>query len=195
MQEDPDIKISMLLDDELASEEALKIFNRIRNESALRAKWIRYHIISCACKEKSSIMTDAGFFDRVSKALEQEPTVIAPKLNTARKLSKIPVFSLALAASVALVSVILWSGIVGLPENAPTNVTNGDRLALSNPALNSSPPIKTSARLQPARLPAQKQILPKRFNDYLITHNESTYTSGAQTMMPYARVISYSNNQ
>jgi len=195
MQEDLDIKISMLLDDELASEEALKIFNRIRNESALRAKWVRYNIASCACKEKSMLLTDFSFFDRVSKALELEPAIVAPKPKARKMPPRIPGFSLALAASAAVVAVVVWSGMVEL-RDSPENKFNRNALAVSTPIRSPSPSIQAPARLLPAKLnPGHKQTLPKRLNDYLITHNESTYTTGAQTMMPYARVISYSNDK
>ncbi len=194
MQEDLDIKISMLLDDELASEEAMKIFNRIRNESALRAKWIRYNIASCAFKEKSTIFTDTGFFDRVSRALEHEAQIAGPSPDRRKKLLLNPAFATALAASVTLVAVIVWSAIPSLP-GAPDNRSNQSNQS-NQSALVASTQSKVAAPGLPAKLkPTERPALPRRFNDYLITHNESTYTTGAQTMMPYARVISYSNDK
>ncbi|MGH8474159.1 MAG: RseA family anti-sigma factor [Methylococcales bacterium] len=196
MQEDLDIKISMLMDDELACKEALKIFNRIRNESVFRAKWIRYNIASCACKAQSMILTDFNFFDRVSKALEQEPAIVAPKSRASKKLARISSVSLALAASAAVVAVIIWSGMAGLPGSSPPNTSDRNALAVSTPIEAPSAPIQAPAPWLPAKLDsAHKQNFPKRLNDYLITHNESTYTTGAQTMMPYARVISYSKDK
>ncbi|MGH8557219.1 MAG: sigma-E factor negative regulatory protein, partial [Methylococcales bacterium] len=176
MQEDLDIKISMLLDGELASGEALKVFNRIRNESALRAKWMRYNIASFAFKEKSAMFTDAGFFDRVSRALEHEAPIVGPNPGARKKLLPNPAYSMALAASVALVAVIVWSGIPS-STGTPDNRSNRSGLVATQ---GEAPAPVLPVKLEPAERPA----LPKRFNDYLITHNESTYTTGAQTMMP-----------
>lgn len=186
MQEDSDIKISMLLDGELEPQEALEILTRIRNESALRAKWLRYNAASCACKGNSAIVPDYGFLERVSKALDAETQLGGLNGFSRRKPPRITSIVVALAASVAVVGVMLWSGVP-----ASINTLSNDVLPVSLVF----PPQKTEQRIpvisvksKPDRSPAS----PRRLNDYLITHNESTYSTDAQTMMPFARVVTYS---
>jgi negative regulator of sigma E activity len=184
MQEDLDIKISMLLDDELESREALRLFTRIRNESTLRAKWLRYNAVSCAFRGKSAILPDSNFFDRVSKALDEEAQVARPRAFPRRKPLRMTSIAVALAASVAVIAVIVWSGVPGLFNN-PGNPFNGVDLVFFKRTASHAPALPIPAKAD------QNPAVPRRLNDYLITHNESTYTTGAQTMMPFARVVSY----
>lgn len=183
MQEDADIKISMLLDGELKSREALNILNRIRNESLVRAKWMRYNVVSCALKEKAKVFPDTGFCDRVSKALEQEVLFVAAKTSLRKFPLRNPLIATALAASIAAIGVMVWTGFPYSPSPSDSR-SNQAGLFLSSQSGN--------ARVLPSKSePAHRPALPNRLNDYLITHNESTYTTGTQTMMPYAQVISY----
>ncbi len=187
MQEELDIKISMLLDDELESEEALKIFSRIRNDSELRSKWLRYNAASCVLKGKPGMLPDDGFLDRISNALAQETLAAKPDvLRRKNPRHKLPV-ALAIAASVAVAAVIIWPGVPFSIDNVIRHfsLVNFSPLEVAGPA--------ASVQLQSE--PAETGALPQRLNDYLITHNESTYTTGSLAVMPYARVISYSTDR
>jgi negative regulator of sigma E activity len=187
MQEELDIKISMLLDDELESKEALKVFGQIRNDSELRSKWLRYNAVSCVLKGKPLILPDEGFLNRISRALDQEAlpgkAVVLPRKSPVHKL---PV-ALAIAASLTVAAVIMWSGLPDFPDNflRPSN-----QLSIVK---HSSPEVPApAAPVQAQSEPSDTGALPQRLTDYLITHNESTYSTGSQAVMPYARVISYS---
>ncbi|MCI0733640.1 MAG: hypothetical protein L0Y38_07440, partial [Methylococcaceae bacterium] len=163
----------------------LEMFTRIRNESQLRAKWLRYNAASCAFRGKRAILPDSGFFDRVSKALDEEAHVVRQSTFPRKKPPRVTLIAAALAASVAMLGVIIWSGI-------PASL---DRLGdhFNRVGLVFSPRSEVRAPVVPfaSKLDASPAF-PKRLNDYLITHNESTYTTGAQPMMPFARVVSYS---
>ncbi|MGH8550758.1 MAG: sigma-E factor negative regulatory protein [Methylococcales bacterium] len=183
MQEELDIKISMLLDDELESREALEMFTRIRNESALRAKWLRYNAASCAFRGRSASLPDSGFFDRVSKALDGEVQVVRPGALARKK----PLRMTSLAVALAVVGVVVWSGISSL--NNPGNHFNPVSLIFSTQTEVRAPLVPVESK------PSENPALPGRLSDYLITHNESTYTTGAPTMMPFARVVSFSDGR
>lgn len=182
MQDGLEIKISMLLDGELKPEEALKVLNRIKNEPTLRAKWLRYNAVSCAFKEKPAVLPDAGFFDRVSQAVSEQPIVLSPR-TTKKKPRRIPSIAAALAASVAVLAILFWSAI---PSSLST-LSNEPRLLTSTQS--GSSPRAVSVQSSGSR------TFPRRFNDYLITHNGSSYTAGAQTIVPYARTVGYSSDR
>ncbi|MGR9105720.1 MAG: sigma-E factor negative regulatory protein [Gammaproteobacteria bacterium] len=189
MQEGLDLKLSMLLDGELESQDALEILSRMRDEPALRVKWLRYNVVSCACKGNSMLLSDPGFFDRVSKLLDQEAGNVKSIAPAAKKTLRMLSITTALAASVAVVGVIAWSRIpssLTIPNYGVKQIT----LATSKPNETLSRPA-----LPVVSQPDENQIRPRRFNDYLITHNESTYTTGTQPVIPYARVISYPYNR
>ena len=133
MQEDLDIKISMLLDGELESEEALKIFARIRNEPELRAKWVRYNAVSCAFRGKSAVVPDENFFKRVSNALEQETHAFEPSVFSRKRPLGMPSMAAALAASVAVAGIVYWSGISGPMINPAKRAERIDVAASNQP--------------------------------------------------------------
>ena len=187
MQEDLELKISMLLDDELDSEEAVNVLNRIRNEPELRAKWLRYGAARCALKGEAVALSGNELFDRISRAVDREDAVVKPLVFSPKRSYPKLSATLALAASVAVVAVIIWSGI---PATVNSVIQQSNQVALAVTPIKS--PSAATAVVPVKTLPEEVQTLPKRWNDYLITHNESAYTTGTQAVMPYARVISYS---
>lgn len=190
MQEDLDIKISMLLDDELDSEEALNVLSRIQNEPELRAKWLRYSAVRCALKGEAVVLSGNELFERISTAVVREAEVVKPVAFSRKMVHQKLSATLALAASVAVVAVIIWSGI---PASINSVIQQSNQVALAVTPIQA--PAAATAVVPVESGPDETQTLPKRWNDYLITHNESAYTSGTQAVMPYARVISYSHDR
>jgi sigma-E factor negative regulatory protein RseA len=177
MQDELKQNICSLIDDELSKSAALRLFEQIEADVNTRAQWERYNFISHVIKTGTGILPDAEFVGRVSRALEHEPVMLVPswsKVGFRRKAA-----STALAASVAVISVIAlhpWSsstqeafGPLAIAENRPVSA-NGD------------------LRQQPGSGHADS-----RLNDYLVTHNETTYMVGTPGMLPYARVVSYND--
>lgn len=184
MQDDLDIKISMLLDGELESQEALKILTKMKSEPELRAKWARYNAVSSAFKAKPVVVPDTGFFDRVADALDKEPIVLSPGNIPEKRRLRPPSIAAALAASVAILGVVFWTTV-----HSPINdYPNEPRLLTSTQNETPVATVPVKAHTTP------KRIFPRRFNDYLITHNGSSYTAGAQRIIPYAQTVSYSSD-
>lgn len=180
MQDDLEIKMSMLIDDELNSEEALEVLSQIRNDPQLREKWNRYKSMSYSLRHDSVVLPKPSFFDSVSQALEREVTTIGPVIAKESRGKKLPAIMMALAASIAGVAIFSWSNFASNLEN-PLQQTVASKV--------SATPTKLP-KVQLANSPA----VPSRLNDYLITHDESIYSAGSQTMLPYARVVSYSSS-
>ncbi len=173
--------MSMLVDDELDSEEALQVLSQIRNNPELREKWNRYQSMSYSLRHDSVVLPKPTFFDAVNQALESEATVIGPMIANEKRVQNIPAVVLALAASVVGVAIFSWS-------NFATNLETPLKSTVA------AQTVESPATVQKVQL-AKAPEVPERLNDYLITHDESTYSSGTQSMLPYARVVSYSSSK
>ncbi|BBL76056.1 sigma-E factor negative regulatory protein [Methylomagnum ishizawai] len=165
-------KLSLMLDDELGRDESLKLLAGIESDPALRAQWRRYNLVGMALRSQSSLVPDSGFVDRISAALADEPTILAPqaaKSATRRDMGyRDKVVTLALAASLAAVAVMVGKSLHDYsPMNGP-NVIAQSGIDGDN---------------------AQASVDPE-FRDYLVAHYETAYLSGAQGMLPSVRLVS-----
>ncbi len=174
MQEDVKQEISLLIDDELPKSSALRLFEQIESDEESRAQWDRYNLIGHAIRSGSGILPDVEFVRRVGRALENEPIVFVPARRKAGFRRK--AISTALAASIALIAIVALQ-----PWSAPTDRSFGS-LALAEYDRSQTNPESSH--------PRTRQGDPS-LNDYLVTHNETTYLVGTPGMLPYARVVTY----
>ena len=181
MQEDLEIKMSMLVDDELDSKEALQVLSEISTNPELRAKWNRYKSMSYALRHDSVVLPKPSFFHSVSQALDDEPTIIGPSIARQKARQNYPAIAAALAASVVAVVIFIGSNLpVGLNKPLESTVASSEK--------------ERPVAIQKVQL-AKSPTVPSRLNDYLITHDESIYSAGTQSMLPYARVVSHTSSQ
>lgn len=104
-------KISMLMDGELDSQEAALLVSRM--EDAERADWRCYHLIGDAIRDPEGFRADLGM--DCCKALDAEPTVLAPRKSG---FHNVKLYTLSAAASVAAVLLVGWVALQG-PEDSP----------------------------------------------------------------------------
>jgi sigma-E factor negative regulatory protein RseA len=159
-------KLCLLLDGEMGPEESLRMLDRIEGDSELKEQWRRYCLITETMRSGRVLMPDANFVDRVSAALADEPTVLAPTHGKRRIPEK--VVTAALAASLVLVAVV-----VGRSLSAYSPVRGADLFASAD------------LTTHPARSPVDPEV-----RDYLVTHYETAYLAGAQGMLPSVRLVS-----
>jgi len=69
-------RISALMDNELPSEQSMKA---LLEDPSLSATWERYHLIGDALRDELPEYLDKTLSQRIANALEQEPTILAPK--------------------------------------------------------------------------------------------------------------------
>lgn len=161
-------KLSMLVDAELDGHHNGRLLEQIENDDQLRAAWSRYNMIGQAMRSPRGLLVDRDFASRVSFAISEEPTVLAPRrLPKAALTRRHRIATFALAASLAGVAVLIGKS---LTKNA------GD---FSVASIDAKAP-------QSAENPADTQ-----FNDYLLMHNETAYLAGSAGMLPYVRIVSY----
>jgi sigma-E factor negative regulatory protein RseA len=156
--------ISAFMDGELDDRAAGPVIDALgRDDEALQA-WRIYHLIGDTLRD-SSLLLSAGFTARVARALESEPTVLAP-----RRLQSQPRTWYALAASVAGFALVGWLAFA--PQQTAV-------------APVAQRPAAAVAQSKPNIVP-----LPSGTNDYLLAHQAFSPRVSLQGMAPYVRTVS-----
>ena len=159
-------ELCLLLDEELGQRESLKLLSGIEADPELREQWRRYNLIGIAMRSRGALLPDRGFVDRVSAALVDEPTVLAP--STANRSRREKAVTIALAASLAAVAIMVGKS---LNDYSPTR----------------GPGLLAQVGLTD---PAMQSPMDPEFRDYLVAHYETAYLAGAQGMLPSVRLVS-----
>jgi len=158
-------KISALMDGELAQHDAGGALEALRVEGEARDGWRRYHLIGDLMR--GSYTLSAGFAARVSDRIGQEPTVLAPSRRRFEA-TRLPVWALSAAASVAAVALVGW--VAFGPREEP-------QLAQSQPQ---APAVQEAPQVAP----------PAAANDYLLAHQGYSPRNSLQGAAPYVRTVS-----
>ncbi len=181
MHEELNQKISQLVDNELADDEALSLLRKLHLQPELQGKLNRYEAISHAIKTEVFILPGADFATRVSQQIQQEPSYLLPPRQSAHNNYKI----WAIAASVAAVAVIAsWNITKLLAPAQPIGVVSVAKAPKQQTVVKDT---ELASRNLPEEIP-----LNQRINDYLQAHNNSVYTNGEANFKPYTRVTAYS---
>jgi sigma-E factor negative regulatory protein RseA len=158
-------RISEFMDGELDDRAARPVIDALGSDDEARHAWLAYHLIGDALRDSRPL--SAGFTARVVRALEAEPTVLAP-----RRLQPQPRTWYALAAGVAGFGLVGWLAFA--PQQQPALAP----LAQHKPAA-----VAQSAK--PNFVP-----LPSRANDYLLAHQAFSPRVSLQGVAPYVRTVS-----
>ena len=106
MTEQAAIEISMLMDGELDRQKTVQLLRDLKDDEALRYHWECYHLIGDAIRNNLPENSSQAVTSNIFKALESEPA-LTPASSTVVYPSFVKPFAgLALAASVAAVTVI-----------------------------------------------------------------------------------------
>lgn len=198
-------KISMLMDDELYDHDTANLIEGIKHDEWLKQCWERYHLISDAMKNNLPTIVKHDLAGRVSRALSSEHAFHLPAVKLRKPSSKPsyvkPAIGLALAASVALVAVLIvpWNNAqVPSRTAAPQAQYNTAQLDGGFPA--NGRVVADGAVEQPAVAHAgpgmtrELKVEPVLY-DYLLDHNEYTDAASVQsTMLPYVRIVGFTSN-
>ncbi|MBN4079064.1 sigma-E factor negative regulatory protein [Beggiatoa alba] len=217
MTNSSDERISALMDGELDKRAHHDAVDELLKNDESRDTWFRYHLISDTLRQHLPAGMDAQFSSRVMKALQDEPTVLAPRpprrafQGTAlgRRLA-----GLAVAASVAAVAVLgvqfMYQqddrSLAGQMAQTPTTLspTLSPILSSNRPSVSQSiaravvrPNIQIvtqAANPVVATPPLAKRYHPN-LNKYLVDHNQQAPRAALQGVVPYARIVAYPNSR
>lgn len=177
--------VSALLDGELADENLGRTLDGLAHDGALRAAWDDYCLIGDAMRRGTA--TDGGFAARVMDRLDAEPTVVAPAAAP-RPMPRRGRSSLALAASLAAVSVVGWLAMNRDQPGSTAPAAALPSLAVAQRDAPAPAPSKSSAGEQAVAEsvpPPAGAVIP-----YLVVHQGYGSAGGMQGVAQYVRVVS-----
>jgi negative regulator of sigma E activity len=188
MSESNKEQLSAFIDGEHGSEQTL---DRLIHDENMKETWSRYHLIGDCLRDNLPDNISKQVSTNVSKALRDEPTILAP--STTKQFNLKPLAGLAIAASVAMVAVftIKSDNDTGSPViDAPTVATTA--------------PIQTetfsfpNSQVLPAAVTKSdtpQSIANQRLNNYLMNHNEYRSNGGVNGVLPYVRMVTIESQE
>ncbi len=172
-------RLSTLIDDELSHRESDEAVGALYEQPELREAWDRYHLIGDVLRGEPVSRDVLGVAQRVREHLDREPTVLAPGSAWIPRHYVAPLVATALAASVALVALIIFPGIYG-------------DVQVGKPRIAVIPPAAVRYANSPGtHWGLERPDVESKLNDYLINHQEYAPTAGMKGMLPYASFVSY----
>jgi negative regulator of sigma E activity len=200
---DSDEKLSYLLDEYSASDGRAEI-DEVLGDVNLQYRARRYRMIGEVMRGELPAAVDTGFHGSVMARIEAEaasrPVDAEPGARDTRgsifdrALFK-PIAGFAVAATVALVTVVLWQPLERLTGQAGDALVEADqqkveRLAGQQPR---GDVVTASTSLQPVgtrwKIDGEMPGLQEKLNAYLVNHTE--YSNSVQGLIPQARVAGF----
>ena len=175
--------LSSLMDGEISREAGSFLTRRLFSDDEMCETWERYHLIRDCIRQPGSKQVVTGLSVKLSASLESEevPTVSAWRNNRWLK----PVSGLAIAASVALMAIVVTA-----PQ--PGQVSDEGDTALATPPNQPFVSPNTLARLpasQAASFAPQQKAGSNRLNAYLLRHNQMARTAGRQGFVSFVPIV------
>lgn len=182
-------RLSALVDGELKGIEYGPAVDAIHISPHLKQRWMRYHIAADAVKKNlPPVLLKPDFSARVMQAVENEPTILAPR-NFSYRVNPVTkqLAGLAIAASVTAVAVLgAQSWRVQYKPEPVVNIAQTPPPVVTAPAL----PVASVATVAADHV-ALPEHVQSQINQYLLNHNQNALV--AQRMLPYARIVGYTS--
>ena len=197
---DRDEKISCLLDDH-AVENAESAVDDLIADVNLQYCLRRYHLIGEAMRHELPDTIDTDFHRRVmSEVRGMVPDSAQQSAKTASSSKRIPLLSwlslrpvagLAVAATVAMVTVSLWQPAIDQPTQVDDALVLADQQKVELLANAQIQGVVVPASVQGMRWKVSKNVpgIQQKLNGYLVNHTE--YSNSMQGLIPQARVAGF----
>lgn len=210
-REDMGLDVSCLMDGECEPGEVDRIIDYLHDNPELRRRWQRYHITSDVLRRQLSYHVDLDFAERLRTALDQEPTILAPRALPDRSRPLVQrVAGFAVAASVAALAIFSVQflithdnpsvpqvasapapeGVTPAPQGAPTQVAASGQPTVS-PSQAPEAAVAANATLPVANIEESQWISDPQIKKFLVNHSEHSVGAGVNGMLPYARIVGY----
>jgi sigma-E factor negative regulatory protein RseA len=179
--------ISCLMDGEISRETSRFLVRRLGADAELSATWARYHLVRDCLRHPDSGQVHADLCSRVSSAIAAEGRHQAPPRIPRRWLR--PVAGMAVAASVALMAVVLVAPI----QQDISDMPAGQPGALAE----TSQPERFTSPQSLAPAPASRQVSlagrsagSQRMHSYLLRHYQATDAAGGKGFVTFVPIVS-----
>ena len=202
-----DEKLSLVLDD-YSDEEIDAVLDEVAGDVNLQYRVRRYRMIGEVMRHELPESIDTGFHHGVMEKIREEAQAPAsatavsepqasPLAITARSWFR-PFAGLAVAASVAVVTVALWQS--PQPGNDDTGISvasaEQEKIQELGKQLQGSA-VQASTSVQPEgmrwKLETESPVMQQKLNAYLVNHTE--YSNSVQGLIPQARVAGFDAQQ
>jgi sigma-E factor negative regulatory protein RseA len=180
--------LSSLMDGEVERDSGMFLTRRLSTDDQLCDTWERYHLIRDCIRQPGSKQLVTGLSQKLNAKLEAED---APSISVWRSKPWLkPVSGLAIAASVALMAVVVATPQNGLPP------VGGADTALAQPV--NAPFVSPNSAListpsQAVSFSASDQSEAQRLNSYLFRHNQMARTAGRQGFVSFVPIMATQN--
>jgi len=175
--------LSSLMDGELSREAGSFLTRRLFSDDEMCETWERYHLIRDCIRQPGSKQVVTGLSTKLSASLDAEelPTVSAWRNNRWLK----PVSGLAIAASVALMAIVVTAPQPGqVPGDTETTLAAPTNQPFVSPNTLARLPASQAVSYAPAQ-----QANSNRLNAYLLRHNQMARTAGRQGFVSFVPIV------
>jgi sigma-E factor negative regulatory protein RseA len=203
-----DEKLSLLLDDDYEAEMGA-VLDEVIADVNLQYRMRRYQMIGAAMRNELPHAIDTAFHDDVmariraetgasTRQASREPDSVRPPSLIARSWFR-PLAGLAVAASVAVVTVALWQPLQirdGLSNDALVSADEQKIQQLAGQQITGGAvPVSTRVRDSGThwKMENGSPVLQQKLNAYLVNHTE--YSNSMQGLIPQARVAGFDAQQ
>lgn len=152
--------------------DGIRVIDNLRQDDEARAAWASYHLIRDVMTQHYATGS-LQIADRVADALQDEPTILAPKGWFKQRKILRHASGAAIAATIATIAILVVRQSPEIPQDIP-NFAVG--------------PITQ----QPVRLTAAAE---NKLSGYIVSHNEYSASTRFKGMLPYTRIVSYTEGQ
>lgn len=208
-------QLSAFVDGELSRDHCEDIISGLCSSRDTMSSFDRYQMISDTMRSQLPVAMKRDFADCVSKAIESEPTILAPitakKSGFSTHVTK-KVAGFAIAASVATLAVIgVQVEYQDQPQQVATMPDNSEfvRLAKEQPANVVRPPLMVPAPqvqngfstastiVDQQQLPQGRHIenLSPQLHQYIVIHSQQAAGTGMHDIISSARIVSSYQHQ
>ncbi len=176
--------LSSLMDGEISREGGMFLTRRLASDDALCDTWERYHLIRDCIRQPGSKQYVSGLSASLTASLEAEQAPSQPALQGKRWLR--PVTGLAIAASVALMAIVVTSPQPGM---APGEVGDSAFSKPANQPFVSPNTMPLAPMSQPVSYSPSNRVNRARLNAYLLRHNQMARTAGRQGFVSFVPIV------
>jgi len=175
--------LSSLMDGELSREAGLFLTRRLFSDDEMCETWERYHLIRDCIRQPGSKQVVTGMSAKLSAYLEAEevPSVSAWRNRHWLK----PVSGLAIAASVALMAIVVTAPQPGQnPGEVEAVVDTPVSQPFVSPNVLARSPVSQAVSYDPVQ-----QANSNRMNAYLLRHNQMARMAGRQGFVSFVPIV------
>lgn len=197
-------RISAFVDGESPVGEISGLIDRLEHDSDMQKRWGRYHLIGDAMRNNLPSGMQTTLVSRVAKALENEPTIMAPYTPLSRKYKsqpQRPTAGYAIAASIAIIGFV-FIGLVGTrPDPALTTsatvtvntpIQQASVIATATPAVTLEASDTKEAVVIAGDAQDEQRTNNPKIHAYIVRHEQASAAVARPGLPPNVRAVTFS---